>query len=478
MAGENLKNRAKKGFIWGTVERLVTNGIQFVLTVVLARLLSPDDYGIIAMPTIFLAIAQVLIDSGFANALIRKPDLNEKDLSTAFYFNVIVGLGAYLILFISSPLIADFFNTPILSNLLKVAALVVFLNSLGIVQQAVLTKIMDFKSQAIISAISTFVSGALGVWMAYSGYGVWSLVSQQVSAALLRVVLLWLYGKWKPIWAWSQSSFMYLWNFGSKVIVIGLMDTIYNNVYAFVIGKKYTADDLGYFTRAQHFADLPIANINGIVQKVTLPLLSEIQEDNTRLSAIYLKLIEMTSLLIIPLMFGLASMGPPLVISLLGKEWEGCVLLFQILCIARFWTPFNALNINLLQVKGRTDLLLKLELAKKGVITIILGLTFYRGVIFLVGGFAVCTFIAFMINTFYTKRLIGVSLLKQLQAILPAVSISIVMMIVILLVNMVMTNVYLMLLVDSLLCLIIYSLLVFFFRRKTLKELYSLMIKR
>ena len=205
MAGENLKNRAKKGFIWGTVERLVTNGIQFVLTVVLARLLSPDDYGIIAMPTIFLAIAQVLIDSGFANALIRKPDLNEKDLSTAFYFNVIVGLGAYLILFISSPLIADFFNTPILSNLLKVAALVVFLNSLGIVQQAVLTKIMDFKSQAIISAISTFVSGALGVWMAYSGYGVWSLVSQQVSAALLRVVLLWLYGKWKPIWAWSQS---------------------------------------------------------------------------------------------------------------------------------------------------------------------------------------------------------------------------------------------------------------------------------
>ena len=260
--------------------------------------------------------------------------------------------------------------------------------------------------------------------------------------------------------------------------MIGLMDTIYNNVYAFVIGKKYTADDLGYFTRAQHFADLPIANINGIVQKVTLPLLSEIQEDNTRLSAIYLKLIEMTSLLIIPLMFGLASMGPPIVISLLGKEWEGCVLLFQILCIARFWTPFNALNINLLQVKGRTDLLLKLELAKKGVITIILGLTFYRGVIFLVGGFAVCTFIAFMINTFYTKRLIGVSLLKQLQAILPAVSISIVMMIVILLVNMVMTNVYLMLLVDSLLCLIIYSLLVFFFRRKTLKELYSLMIKR
>jgi O-antigen/teichoic acid export membrane protein len=478
MAGEDLRNKAKRGFVWNTVERLVTNGIQFILTVILARLLSPDDYGIIAMPAIFLAIAQVFIDSGFANALIRKPDLNEKDLSTAFYFNVIVGVVAYFLLFVTSPLIADFFNTPILSRLLKVTALVVFLNSLGIVQQAVLTKKMDFKSQAVISAISTFVSGALGVWMAYSGYGVWALVFQQVSAALLRVVMLWGYGRWKPLWIWSKESFAYLWNFGSKVIIIGLLDTIFNNVYAFVIGKKYNAKDLGNYTRAQQFADLPINNINSIVQKVTLPLLSEIQDDDSRLSSIYLRLIEMSSLLVIPLMFGLAAMANPLIISLLGKEWEGCVLLFQILCIARFWTPFNAINVNLLQVKGRTDLLLRLEIAKKIVITIILGLTFYRGVVFLVGGFAVCTFIAFMINTFYTKRLIGVSLWKQLQAILPAIVISIVMMVAILFVNMMFTNIYTMLVVDILLCVIIYSMLVFCFKREALKELISLVIKR
>lgn len=478
MAGEDLRNKAKRGFVWNTVERLVTNGIQFILTVILARLLSPDDYGIIAMPAIFLAIAQVFIDSGFANALIRKPDLNEKDLSTAFYFNVIVGVVAYLLLFVTSPLIATFFNTPILSQLLKVTALVVFLNSLGIVQQAVLTKKMDFKSQAVISAISTFVSGVLGVWMAYSGYGVWALVLQQVSAALLRVVMLWGYGRWKPLWIWSKESFGYLWNFGSKVIIIGLLDTIYNNVYAFVIGKKYNAKDLGNYTRAQQFADLPINNINSIVQKVTLPLLSEIQDDDTRLSSIYLRLIEMSSLLVVPLMFGLAAMANPLIIALLGKEWEGCVLLFQILCIARFWTPFNAINVNLLQVKGRTDLLLKLEIAKKVVITIILGLTFYRRVVFLVGGFAVCTFIAFMINTFYTKRLIGVSLWKQLQAILPAILISIVMMTVILFVNMMLANIYIMLVVDILLCGIIYGMLVLFFRKEAIKELISLVTKR
>ena len=472
MSGDNLKNRAKKGFVWGTVERLVTNGIQFVLTIVLARLLSPDDYGVIAMPAIFLAIAQVLIDSGFANALIRKPDLNEEDLSTAFYFNVIVGIGAYIILFLSSPLIADFFNTPILTSLLKVTALVVFLNSLGIVQQAVLTKKMDFKSQAVISTISTFVSGVFGVWMAYSGYGVWALVFQQVSAALLRVVLLWVYGKWKPLWVWSHNSFMYLWNFGSKVIVIGLMDTIYNNVYAFVIGKKYTADDLGNYTRAQHFADLPINNINGIVQKVTLPLLSEIQDDNTRLGVIYLKLIEMISLLIIPLMFGLAAMASPFVLSLLGKDWEGCVILFQILCIARFWTPFNAINVNLLQVKGRTDLLLKLEIVKKAVITVVLGITFYRGIVFLVGGFAVCTFIAFMINTYYTKRLIGVSLWDQIQALLPALIISLIMLAVVLIFNRITNiNTYLTLFADVVLCVTIFGLLTLIFRKNSMKEL-------
>lgn len=478
MIDKSLKGKAKSGLVWNTVERLVTSGIQFVLTIILARLLSPDDYGIIAMPAIFMAIAQVLIDSGFANALIRKPDLNEKDLSTALYFNVLVGIGVYFALFISSPLIADFFNTPILSKLLKVTAIVVFLNSLGIVQQAVLTKRMDFKSQAVISAISTFVSGAIGVWMAYNGYGVWALVFQQVSAALLRVVLLWIYGKWHPFWMWSNDSFHYLWNFGSKVVFIGILDSIYNNVYAFIIGKMYNQKDLGNYTRAQQFAELPANNLSGIVQRITFPLLSEIQNDDVRLSSIFLRLIELLSLLVAPLIFSLAAMANPLIMSLLGKEWEGCVLLFQILCIARFWTPFNSINVNLLQVKGRTDLQLKLEIAKKVVITIILGLTIYRGVVFLVGGFSVCTFVAFMINTFYTKRLIGVSLWKQLQAILPAILISIVMMLSVLFVNNLLSNIYIMLVVDIIVCTILYSILVYLFRKEAIKELLSMVIKR
>ena len=478
MSEGHLKTKAKKGFIWNTMERLFSNGISFVFTIILARLLSPDDYGIIAMPAIFLALAQVLVDSGFANALIRKPDLNEQDLSTAFYFNILVGVVSYLILFFASPFIADFFHTPILTQLLKVTALVVFINSLGIVQQAVLTKKMDFKTQAIITVFGTLVGGILGVWMAYNGYGVWALVIQQVSAALLRVILLWFFGNWHPVGIWSEESFSYLWTFGNKVIIIGFLDTIYNNIYAFVIGKMYNARDLGNYTRAQQFADLPISNLNSIIQRVSLPVLSEIQDDNARLGNIYLRIIRMTSLLIIPLMFGLAAMAKPLILIILGNEWIGCVLLFQILCVAKIWTPFNAINLNLLQVKGRTDLQLKLELAKKCIITIILFITMHGGIVLLVGGFAVCTLIAFIINTYYTKRIIGISFIKQIKAILPSLFISFVMAMSILCVNMLVRNNYIAIFIDLIMGMFIFFGLSYLFERGTLKELRSFIGKQ
>lgn len=477
MDTDNLRGKAKRGFIWNTVERIVTNGIQFILTIILARLLSPDDYGIIAMPAIFLSIAQVLIDSGFANALIRKPDLNERDLSTAFYFNVIVGVVAYLILFATSPLIASFFKTPILSQLLKVTALVVFLNSLGIVQQAVLTKRMDFKTQAVISTISTFTSGAIGVWMAYSGYGVWALVFQQVSAALLRVVLLWVYGKWHPIWVWSQDSFKYLWSFGSKVVVIGFLDTIYSNVYAFVIGKMYNAKDLGNYTRAQQFADLPANNLNSIVQRVTFPLLSEIQQDNDRLNSIFLKLFELTSLVIFPLMFLITAMADPLIVVLLGEEWQGCVIMLQILCLTRMWVPLNAINLNLLQVKGRTDLLLRVEIVKKVMIAIILLLTISHGVIVLLLGFAACGVFAFAINTYYTKKLIGIGYFHQMKVIFPAIAISVVILAAVMIINRLITSLYVQIAVDIVLGSILYFGYIYLFKKEVLKEI-KMIIKK
>ena len=478
MAGDNLKHRAKRGFIWNTVERLATNGIQFILTVILARLLSPDDYGIIAMPAIFLAIAQVLIDSGFANALIRKQDLNEKDLSTAFYFNIFVGLASYLILFLASPIIADFFKTPILSKLLKVTALVIFFNSLGIVQQALMTKRMDFKIQAVISACSTFFSGVIGVWMAYSGYGVWSLVFQQVSASLLRVALLWFYGHWHPLRLWSKESFHYLWTFGNKIVIIGLLDSIFNNIYAFIIGKQYNANDLGNYTRAQQFVELPIKNIGGIVQRVTFPLLSEIQDEKNRLRDVYLKLIEMTSLLVFPLMMGLAAMADPLIISLLGVKWSSCVIMFQILCAAKIWTPINSINSNLLQVKARTDLLLRVEIGKKTILILAICLTFNYGVLYLISGYATCSVFVFIINTFYTKQLTGISLKDQFRIILPTLFISVLMLVTIVFFNSLLYSNYLKIVIDSIFGFVVFFTYLFYFKHDIFVLLKSNILKQ
>ena len=271
---DNLKSKTKKGLVWSMIERFATQGVQFLFGIILARLLSPEDYGTIAMPLVFLAIAQCFIDSGFSTALIRKPNLTEDDLSTAFYFNIGVGVVCYLALFFSSPLIADFYNTPILADLLKVTALATLFNPLCAVQQAILTRKIDFKTQAVVSLSGAIVSGVVGLLMAYNGYGVWSLVFQQVGGYLIRTVLLWVLGKWKPKRRWSWDSFHYLWGFGSKMLGSGLLDTTYNNIFPIVIGKFFSAVDLGNYTRAQQFSTLPSSNLTGVLQRVTFPVLS------------------------------------------------------------------------------------------------------------------------------------------------------------------------------------------------------------
>lgn len=424
MAENLLKNKAKKGIVWSSIERLSSQGIQFLFTIILARLLSPTDYGIIAMPMIFLALAQVFIDSGFANALIRKIDLKEEDLSTAFYFNVLVGIGCYFLLFFLSPLIAKFYQTPILDVLLKVTALTILVNPLCTIQQTLLTKKIDFKTQAIVSVLSSLFSGLSGVWMAYHGYGVWSLVFQQVSAAFARVVLLWSLSRWRPTTRWSQESFTYLWGYGSKILGVGLLDTIYNNVYPLIIGKFYTAKDLGNYTRAQQFVDLPISNITGILQRVTFPVLSEMQNEDERLHDNYLKLIRVTALVMFPLMIALASVADPFIKLLLGDKWAECIVFLQILCIAKIWSPLNAVNLNLLQVKGRSDLYLQVEIIKKIIMTIVMIITVPLGILWMISGYVITTFLAFLINIYFTRKVIGIKIVEQIKAVMPILFLS------------------------------------------------------
>lgn len=439
---DNLKSKTQKGLVWSFIERFATQGVQFLFGIILARLLSPEDYGTIAMPLVFLAIAQCIIDSGFSTALIRKPDLTEDDLSTAFYFNIGVGVVCYLLLFFSSPLIADFYNTPILADLLKVTALATLFNPLCAVQQAILTRKIDFKTQAVVSLSGALVSGIVGLTMAYNGFGVWSLVCQQVGGYAIRTFLLWTLEKWKPKKKWSWESFHYLWGFGSKMLGSGLLDTIYNNIYPIVIGKFFSANDLGNYTRAQQFSTLPSSNVTGVLQRVTFPVLSSIQNEDERLARNYRKILKLSAFLVFPMMLMLSAIADPLIRVLLTDKWEECIILLQIICFQMMWYPIHAINLNLLTVKGRSDLFFRLEIFKKIVGVSIMCVTIPQGIIWMVSGGIVSSMIALVINTYYTGKLIKVGYLKQMGDLLPMFGVSILMWLIIHASFLLITNIY------------------------------------
>ena len=362
---ESLKQKTAKGVLWSAVEQFSVQIIQFVLGLIMARILSPHDYGLVGMILVFTSIAETFVNSGFSNALIRKQNKTEVDYSTAFYFNIVVGLVAYFILFFLSPFIARFYNEPLLELLTKAISINVFINSLGIVQRARYSIKVDFKTQAKATTTSVLISGIIGIWMAYSGYGVWAIVWQSVIRNALNVLLLWIFAKWLPQLQFSWHSFCEMWSFGYKLLLSGLLDTIYRDIYQLIIGKVFSAQDLGNYTRAKQFANFPSANFTGIIGRVTYPILSSIQDDDARLEHVYRKYLRLSAFIVFPLMVGLSALAEPLIISILTEKWRAAIILLQVICFGMMWYPIHAINLNLLQVKGRSDLFLKLEIYKK-----------------------------------------------------------------------------------------------------------------
>lgn len=475
---DNLKSKTQKGLVWSFVERFATQGVQFLFGIILARLLSPEDYGTIAMPLVFLAIAQCIIDSGFSTALIRKPNLTEDDLSTAFYFNIGVGIVCYSILFFTSPLISEFYHTPILSNLLKITALATLFNPLCAVQQAILTRKIDFKTQAIVSLSGALVSGIIGLTMAYNGFGVWSLVCQQVGGYAIRTILLWVLGRWTPKRRWSWDSFHYLWGFGSKMLGSGLLDTTYNNIYPIVIGKFFSANDLGNYTRAQQFATLPSSNVTGVLQRVTFPVLSSIQNEDERLERNYRKILKLSAFIIFPLMMLLSAIANPLVRVVLTDKWEGCIILLQIMCFSMMWYPIHAINLNLLTVKGRSDLFFRLEICKKIVGVCVMCVTIPQGIIWMVSGSIFTSMIALIINTYYTGKLINVGYLKQMGDLLPVIGVSFAMWLLIHASLLTTSNIYIQLVVGIIVGILVYLAGAKLFLRKEWDETMSMIPRK
>ena len=420
----SLKKKATKGVLWSAVDRFSAQGVQFIIGIIVARLLLPSDYGLIGMLAIFLSISETFIQSGFGAALIQKKNRDELDFSTTFYFNIVVAAVFYILMYFTSPLIANFYKQPLLIPLTRVLGLTIVFNSFAVIQRTKYSIILDFKTQTKASLSSMALSGCLGIYLAYTGFGVWAIVWQSIFRALVNTVVLWYYGQWIPKEGFSYLRFKKLFSFGSKLLASSLIDTFYRNIYLIVIGKLFSTTQLGYYTRAQQFNKFPSQNIQAILGRVTFPLLSKLQDNNAQLITAYRKLITLSALLVFPLMIGMAAVADPLIRLLLTDKWIETVWILQLLCFGGMWYPVHALNLSILNVKGRSDFFLRLEIIKKVMVTIVLLISIPLGLKTMIIGQVLTSYMALAINCYYTKQIIGYGFLQQMQDLLMVLLLS------------------------------------------------------
>ena len=415
MVQDNLKYQTKKGLYWKFAEQFSKYGIQFIIGIFMARLLSPEDYGLTALPAVFMAISSIFVDGGFGTALVRKPDLKEEDLSTAFYYSMAVGFFCYVLLFIAAPWIAVFYKAPVLTSLMRVTAINFLISPLGTVQGVLLQKKLDFKTPTKVTIVCRILSGFIGIGMAYAGYGVWALVISNIIAGFVSLLIMYWAVRWFPTTGWSKASFKYLWGFGNKMMGSWLIGTIYENIAPIIIGKYFSPAQLGEYNRARGYAAMPSQNVTGTLQSVTFPVLSKIQDDDERLARSYRKMLRVSAFIVFPLMMMLAVLARPLVLTLITAKWEACIVLLQIICFSMMWYPIHAINLNLLEVKGRSDLFFRLEIIKRSVGLFILICTLPWGLVAFCWGGVAGSLIALIINTYYTGKLIHVGYVRQMK---------------------------------------------------------------
>lgn len=427
MSEQSLKSKTVKGASWSFIDSIAGQGITFLVGLVLARLLTPEEYGLIGIITIFIAVFNSIVDSGFSNALIRKSDAKDIDYNTVFISNLVVSLILFCVLFLCAPVISRFFNQPQLVPLLRVMGSIVIINAFAIIQRTIFVKNVDFKTQTKVSLISSITSGAVGIGMAVSGCEVWSLVGQQISRQFLNSAFLWIYSQWYPKLQFSFQSFKELFSFGWKLLVSGLIDTVWREIYQVVIGKCYSPATLGQYARAHQFGSICSSNLTTVVQRVSFPVLSSVQDDKERLKNGYKRIIKVTMLLTFTLMLGLAAVAKPMVIVLIGEQWLPCVPFLQIICLQMMLYPLHSLNLNMLQVQGRSDLFLRLEIIKKIIAIGPLLLGIFVNIYWMLWGSVVTGFIAYYLNAFYSGPFLNYSIKEQVKDILPSFCVAVAM---------------------------------------------------
>lgn len=431
MAQGSIKKKTVDGFKWGIIDNFANSGITFLVGLVLARLLSPDEFGVLGIITIFINLSITIIDGGFATALIRKPDTTDADYNTVFYTNLLVSIVLMLLLVVGSPAIASFFHQPILGQALPVMSIVLLVNAVGVIQKTLLVKRLDFRSQAYVSLLTSLLSGSIGICMAVYGYGIWSLVGQQLSRQVFMMVGLWLINDWRPRLCFSIASFHDLFGFGSKLLAASLINSFYRDVFLAVIGKIFSARDLGYYNRADQFNLIFSNNLGQIVQKISLSSLSLLQDDPVRFRSSFRKLMLHVAMFSFAMVFGMSAAAKPLLMVLIGEKWLPSVYYLQIMSLYAAIYPLQMLNLNVLSICKHSDYMLKLEILKKMLFIPVIAVGFMFELQWMIWAAVVYYYVEFFLNGWYSKRLLGYSTFEQVRDLAPIYLVSMIVSVVV-----------------------------------------------
>lgn len=424
---ENKKSKVLSSLIWKFLERGGTQGIQFIIQIVLARILLPSDYGIISLISVFIAIANVFVQSGFNTALIQKKKVDEKDLSSVFYLNIFVSGILYILLFFTAPFIERFYNVLGISKVLRVLSLTLFLGAINSIQNAVISRKMEFKKLFFSSIAAIIVSGIIGVILALLGFGIWALVFQQLSNQIITTIVLWFTVKWRPQLVFSLEKIKVLFSYGWKVLCSTLLDTLYMNLRSLIVGKMYSTEILAYYNRGDQFPQLIITNINGSIQSVMLPILAEEQDNKKKVKEMVRRSIVTSSFIIFPMMIGLSVIAVPLVKVILTEKWLSCVPFLRIFCFSYALWPIHTANLQAINAIGRSDIYLKLEIVKKILGMIILIVSIQFGMYAIAIGLLINSIVSTFINSYPNRKLLNYSYLEQIRDVMPSFVLSFIM---------------------------------------------------
>ncbi len=454
---ENLKKKTLSGLIWQYAEKCGAQFVGFVVSIIIARILTPADYGLIGLITVFISVALVFARSGMGQALVQKKDANDEDFSTVFYYSIVVSLAIYAVLFFTAPFISGFYNEPKLVSVIRVLGVTVIIGAIYSVQQAKVQREMNFKKFFYATLIGTFISAAIGIVLAYTGFGVWALVWQQISAQFINTIILYFVVKWKPKFLFSFKKMAQLFGYSWKLLVSALIDTVYNNIYSLIIGKYYSSADLGYYNRGKQYPMLVVENVNGSINSVIFPVLSKMQDDKERFKATVRRSIKTSTYIIFPLMAGLAAVAEPLVKIMLTEKWVPAVPFIQFCCFTYAFWPVHTANLQAVKALGRSDVFLKLEFIKKIYGVAILIVTIPFGLTAMMFGRCISTVLGSIVNASPNKKLMNYSYMEQIKDMLPSVVLSVIMCVVVLMVGMLDINLYLLLILQLIVGVLTYA---------------------